>query len=516
MRSSSLISLAINLVLLSALRDSDAADQGRGSDSLELGQLLGKIHQQEGIEFKVHGSLSHDLLKAPLHEDVKPDLSRILKGYNWIGVRDVSGTWRMVVVTGRNGDGGIPKAAYKSALIRYRQPPAHIPIKYQGLPKGAVYPIDLSTDLLRNMSLGEKLVLTLPSGDHTLVHDRAWDHPNGDKTWVGREIVDKGLNRTLITLGDHNQVDGQIVTPGGNYLVESDESGQWLIDIKASGLQLGSFDHGGIPPMIPAVAGTTIASGTSITASTNQAPGFASGAAAAHASQIDLLLLYADDLPSENPMTRMNSLVAFANQALVDSRISIQFNILGVRKVNYSHEASNLVALNQLTAAQDAFNAVPQLRENEGADLILLIRPFRPSSEDQSCGDAWINGGNGSGLSPDLAFGVVNEGRAGGFYCSNYTLAHELGHLLGAAHDRSHATSGGHFTYSYGYGINGLFGDIMSYFSPEVGVYATPEITECFGQKCGVPAGKPDEADVAATLRATGPVVAKFSTQSTH
>lgn len=56
----------------------------------------------------------------------------------------------------------------------------------------------------------------------------------------------------------------------------------------------------------------------------------------------------------------------------------------------------------------------------------------------------------------------------------------------------------------------------MSYFSPEVGIYANPDLTDCLGHSCGVDIGKTHEANLAVTLRETGPVFAQFASRPAH
>ena len=71
-------------------------------------------------------------------------------------------------------------------------------------------------------------------------------------------------------------------------------------------------------------------------------------------------------------------------------------------------------------------------------------------------------------------------------YCESLSLAHELGHLLGAVHDKDNAPFTGVFSYSYGKGIPGVFGTVMSYIQPRVALFSSPQLT-CSpdGQPCG-------------------------------
>lgn len=483
----------------------------------DLGNYLNLLHKRQGVSFKAPADILHDRITFPKTLDTTLDLHLLLKGYNWIGLHDVAGVMTSVIITGRNGDGSSFVSENQTPpLFKFRSPPKSVPEKYRGYPQGSVYPIEISGKQLRGMALGDHLLLNLPAGDHAVVHDNAWNHSNGDVTWIGKEASVKGLFRTSITLGEQDHIDGQIVTADGTYLLESDQNGQWLIDIKATGFQQGNYDQGGVPPIIPAVSATVTAAGESTRIGSGGGPGFTNSKAGSPTNQIDLLMLYSDDFSVDSPLTRLNSLLAFANQAMMDSKVNVRFSLVGTKKIDYPSEGQNLVALNQLTVGQGVFKDIDAKRESLGADLVLLMRPFNPSSKDSSCGDAWINGGSGSGFSADLAYGVVNDGRARGFYCSNYTLAHELGHLLGSAHDRRHSISPGHFPYSYGYGIQGVFGDIMSYDTPEVGLYSNPDLFDCAGQRCGIAIGKKDEADASATFNSSGAVVAKFASPPSH
>ena len=95
-------------------------------------------------------------------------------------------------------------------------------------------------------------------------------------------------------------------------------------------------------------------------------------------------------------------------------------------------------------------------------------------------------------------------------------LAHELGHNMGSMHDRQTVSSQGGGTgaypYSFGSGQAGSFGTVMSYISPVVGKFSSPDIT-CSTSKlpCGVAASdSAKSADNALSLNNTRNAVSAF------
>ena len=78
-------------------------------------------------------------------------------------------------------------------------------------------------------------------GSYDVVFDRRIDHPSGNVTWVG-SLKNYGDDyRAMITFGEGG-VSGRIVTPEGEFLVETDAQGEWLIDAQAAGLTPASDD----------------------------------------------------------------------------------------------------------------------------------------------------------------------------------------------------------------------------------------------------------------------------------
>jgi len=224
------------------------------------------------------------------------------------------------------------------------------------------------------------------------------------------------------------------------------------------------------------------------------------GPARAQNVTIDTLILYTPGTVGvygsiEGVETRINHLVGVTNQIYENSQVAISLRTVHIAPVAYNDTANSERALNAITFATDqfvgdpAFVGVEALRRQVGADLVILMRPY---VDDGICGVAWIGGRpGGSFASPqekDYAYSHVS------IDCSDYVLAHELGHNMGLVHSRRQNFHGATLDYALGYGVDNRFVDVMAYAqifnAQKVYKFSSPLLT-CLGLPCGV-----DRSDV--------------------
>ncbi|MBW2366311.1 MAG: hypothetical protein JRH15_00320 [Deltaproteobacteria bacterium] len=371
-------------------------------------------------------------------------------------------------------------------------------------PDDAKWKVSVSDEIL-DVPLSGQTVLNLPGQiTYEITHDNKMIHKNGNITWVGYLSNFGTRYRVIITQG-RGHAFGLFHTPEGDYKIRSDPSGTWLIDVEAAGLIPGQYNDDYLIPPNPEKK-------LKPKRQTNQIETQAAG------TVIDVMVIYtpsfAAQFSGDGLQTRLDNLVDLANQAFVDSQIDTEYRLVHSELVQYTTANTNVDALTDITDGNSPFENLAALRTQKGADLVVLIRRYDTQSQN-SCGNGWLNGFNGNDISlySNNGYSVVSDGDDANTptgFCSDYAFAHELGHNLGSTHDRPNATDQGAYPYSYGHGMAGVFGTIMSYINPEIGYFSNPDISSCNGNACGIDENDQNSANNALSINNTRSAVAAF------
>lgn len=318
-----------------------------------------------------------------------------------------------------------------------------------------------------------------------------------------------------------------IHTTQGEYQVVTRQGRTEILDPRAAGLSGPKGEDHIEAPSNDSAAGFAVAAAGSVSAGAVMAGATATAASTASTqpvplkagtvdTQINLLMSYSPSLVTlwgteSAARTRLVNLVEVANQAYLNSGTGVKFRIVGWRLVKAA-DATPQVQLDVLRRDAGAFVGTAAQKVSNGAAMTVFVAPFNAvTSTTGTCGLAYVPAAGGAGLTnykqqaPSLMFASINDGQHGNYYCESLTLAHELGHNLGAAHDKANSSFAGVFAYSYGKGVSGQFGTVMSYIQPKVALFSSPQLT-CTAAKAAC--GTSTENVVATVLQTKATVAA--------
>src|SRR5690606_13259947 len=199
-------------------------------------------------------------------------------------------------------------------------------------------------------------------------------------------------------------------------------------------------------------------------------------------------------------------------------------------QVNYADNTDNGDALEKLTGYKSgsgpitpdpAFDELRETRDEVGADLVSLVRAFR-TPENAGCGIAWLLGGGQAGIDPDqdaeFGYSVVSDGTDldeeddNTYFCREETLAHELGHNMGQAHNEEDSSTSGLHAYSYGYreAASDGFYTVMAYPQADGDQFSIRHFANPNVDYMNRPTGVANQADTVRSLNQSMPIVATF------
>jgi hypothetical protein len=214
---------------------------------------------------------------------------------------------------------------------------------------------------------------------------------------------------------------------------------------------------------------------------------------------------------------RIADSVADANAVFARSGVNVRLRLVATARGIGTDPGNGQTLLNELLNTSDGqWDNLTALKERESADLLSVF-----SGPMDVCGQAYYPDSTGFyGLS------VINSECAVGI---NHVFVHEIGHNLGAAHERAVAGSDPYVpepTYGYGYSfINWAnpeqsFHTVMSYgqecYHPTIYIYcewigyiSNPQISYN-GHPTGIPIGQPNAADNRTAINTWAPMVAAY------
>lgn len=344
-----------------------------------------------------------------------------------------------------------------------------------------------------------RTVLELPGGQTLRLIPRPVERSvDGTSTLTATE----GDARMVVTT-DGTRAYGHVIANGRTYVIETTADALAIIDadrlggppmsgmsgwrndvvVADSSQQLHETTAAGFEPASKLEAGATPAAATALDDADS-------------ASVVDVALFVESRVLSQYGSqavhTRAQASIEFTNEAFRRNGIA-----LSLRLVYLGPLAGELPSgTGDVFEAFVSNAAAQETAARYGADLrhVLYSQDARPGLN--NCGRA----------------NLLGKAGAVGFECGQNIFAHEIGHNLGAHHDRANALSPPPAAGAYNFGyICGGRGTLMSYAgAASLDHYSSPDLS-FGGQACGVAIGQPDAAFNAAVIAENRAAVQAFS-----
>jgi len=339
----------------------------------------------------------------------------------------------------------------------------------------------------------EPIVLNL--FDHvsvTVVRERLERRSESRYSWFGH--VDGMEHSSVVLTIENGNMAGNVTIDGKIYQVRPVGDGVHSVR---------EIDQSAFPPEAPPIPVEDQDTQTL----TPPAPQFDDG------STIDVMVVYTDDVAAASPniLSEIQLAIDETNTSYANSGINQRLQLVHAVEVNYLETGNMSTDLNCITSQDDGcLDSVHTLRDSYDADMV----SFWVENGGSYCGIAWLMT-TVSGSFESHAFSVIDRQCATGYY----SFGHELGHNMGAHHDRYVTSGQGAYPYSYGYVYTpDRWRTIMAYNTQctdwgfnctRIQYWSNPDVNYN-GVPTGVPEGQPDSADNRKTLNNTALTVANF------